>query len=633
MFSYVYQYFYNNENAADTLNVDATSAPNVDDMNIDQFMDFIKNKEFNKIYTNDPKYQEIIKNLNIDQEELLLFEYELYNKLQEQLGNKQNDQKVPRNPLLKKKIYVEPKFDKNEYQNVNHDINYNPTIENNVDNTPLSFDYNKPNVNILFNDKKITLQEFNESFKDSQPNKDMLGVSKNMIEDLPELVKQALIKKFNNIIDNTNNVDHKPHNVGKGSLVYKVAKKGSPTDTSSFRQIIAIPSIVSHLHRMLALRISDHLVKNSLIDTTIQKGGISGANSTMFDQIVKVKNIIKYANYSKQPLSAVFIDLSDAFPSLNIQKMLLVLEKYGVPKIYIDYIKKYYTDFRYYTATKSWKSDTIKWKRGLLQGCPLSPILFVTVLNYILKYVESKYSDSSFQYEANSVKDMIPFKEMKNIMFAVYMDDIVLMTKSNESSKVILDELEKLLGEFGLKMNRTKTAYMNICVTDGEIQGLQKVEKYKYLGEWLWYNGNSINSFHTLLNLVRSKLAWVDEKSKFDKMTKSRFITTKIIPMVQKKFTVLYDVSVNDKIKIINMVKFYLDKWEIEDVDINIVFNVKNMLQNTNDSVLSNMELYDVECDIDDKVIKERIDNIVFEYGENDGDDLTVEEIQKIYDL
>lgn len=624
MFSYVYNYF-NGNNVSTT--AENNSVVDVDSMDLDQFLDFIKNKDFKKINTNDPKYLEIIRNLNIDQEELLLFEYELYEELYKKLGDsKPTGENVPKNPLLKKKIYVEPKFDKNAYQTINYDIINSVNTENSNDTTQISFDYVRPANNVQFNDKKITLQEFNDSFRDSQNGKDMLGISKAMIENLPELLKQSLIKKFNNIIDNQNNVQHKPHNVGKGSLVYKIAKRGAHEDVASFRQIIAIPSIVSHMHRILALRISDHLVKNNIMDTTIQKGGVSGANSTMFDQIIKVKNIIKYANASKQPLSAVFIDLSDAFPSLNINKMLQVLEKYGVPKMYTDYIKRFYTDFKYYTATKSWKSDNIKWKRGLLQGCPLSPILFVTVLNYVLKYLENKHSDKSFEYESTT-------KQMNKLMFAAYMDDIVLMTKSNESSKLILDELEKLLSEFGLKMNRSKTAYMNINVTDEAIVGLEKVEKYKYLGEWLWYNGNSINSFNTLLSLVKGKLVWVDEKSKFDKFVKSRFITTKLIPMVQRKFTVLYDIQIDQKIKIINMIKYYIEKWEIDNVDINIVFNVQNLLNGSKDDVLNNMQLYDVECNIDDKLIKERIDNIEFDYAEQDGDDLTVEEIQKIYGL
>ena len=271
----------------------------------------------------------------------MLFEYELYEELQKKLGDcKPNEGNLPKNPLLKKKIFVEPKFGKNEYQNINFDMTNNANVDNTYDPTPISFDYTRPENNVQFNDKKITLQEFNDSFRESQNSKDMLGISKAMIENLPELLKQSLVKKFNNIIDNQNNMQHKSHNVGKGSLVYKVAKRGAHEDVSSFRQIIAIPSIVSHMHRILALRISEHLVKNNIIDTTIQKGGISGANSTMFDQIIKVKNIIKYANISKQPLSAVFVDLSDAFPSLNIGKMLQGLEKYGVPKMYTDYIKR-----------------------------------------------------------------------------------------------------------------------------------------------------------------------------------------------------------------------------------------------------------------------------------------------------
>lgn len=135
------------------------------------------------------------------------------------------------------------------------------------------------------------------------------------------------------------------------------------------------------------------------------------------------------------------------------------------------------------------------------------------------------------------------------------------------------------------------------------------------------------------MSLVRAKLVWVDEKSKFDNLLKSKFITTKLIPMVQRKFTVLYDIKVDQKIKVINMIKYYIEKWGIDNIDINIAFNIQSILNESNDNVLNNMQLYDVECDVDDELIKGRIDDIKFDYAEQDGDDLTVEEIQKIYGL
>ena len=221
MFSFVYNYF-NKDNASSENNSDIK----IDDMDIDQFLDFIKNKEFKKIDTNDPEYQDFVKNLNIDQDELLFFEYELYQELYKKFGEKKMDgTHTPRNPLLKKKIYVEPKFDKNIYQTGNYDVLNNSHTNNLTDEMPLSFEHVVPVNNTKFNENKITLQEFNDTFRESQNSRDMLGVSKAMIENLPEILKQSLVKKFNSIIDDNNHAKHKPHNIGKGSLVYKVAKR------------------------------------------------------------------------------------------------------------------------------------------------------------------------------------------------------------------------------------------------------------------------------------------------------------------------------------------------------------------------------------------------------------------------
>ncbi|ARF08662.1 reverse transcriptase [Catovirus CTV1] len=570
----------------------------VKDMNKNEFLDFVKEKNFPKLDISSANYKKSLADINIYEDDLLTFEFELYEKLKSQLEvykyNKGND-------ILKtKKFYVNPKFDKDTYEKSNDDINANPKSIS----PDISINMEIHNPNKVFNMNDIDLREYNATFRESQLKTDMLGISKNMLNDLPELLKQTVIGKYNEILKNPLSARH--HNVGKSSLVYKTSKKGPITDIKSFRQVIGIPSIVSHFHRILALRINEYLQSNAYIDTTIQKGGISGVKMPIFEQIIKLKNIIKDANKNKKSLCVTFIDISDAFPSLEISKLKYVMLKYHMPENLIQYIVRYYEDFTYYVSTSQWKSKNIKWNRGLLQGCPISSVLFVLVLNYILKYLENKYVNEC-GYEIDG----------KKVLFLAYMDDIALTCSNMEAGKKIFEELEKILSEFGLKVNKTKTANMLINIQNVIQSDISTAVKYKYLGEWIWSDGNSLNNLRTLLFTIRSKMLYM-EKRNLPNDQKIVLLTSKIIPFLHKKFAVLYDVSVIEKLKILRIIKYYAEKWGMNyNDDINVLFDMKELLKDTDDEILKNLDFeynaYDIK-ENEELNIKMKLSQVKFEY-------------------
>ena len=590
MLRFLYEFFFGTNNEK-----------KINEMTRNELLEHLKEKEFKKMDICNPKYFNTIKSLNIYEDDLLLFEYHLYSELFKELGEYKF--KTEKNLFGKRRIYVNPKFNKDSYENYNDNLNIK------VDTTPLTFDLAIKEPSVPMNNNSITQKEFNETFKDSSSKIDLFGISKNMLHELPELLKMQIVNKYNEILQNP--LEAKYHNIGKSSLIYKASKKGSLQDVKSFRQVIAIPNIVSHLHRILAIRLNNYLVNNSYLDLTIQKAGVSGIKMGMFEQIIKLKNIIKTVNIQKQSLCLTFIDISDAFPNTNIEKLCQILKKYNIPENLIKYIKNYYGDFTYYISTKEWKSKNIIWNRGLLQGCPMSPILFVTLLNYVLKYLESKYTDEcSFNF--NNSK----------IMFMAYMDDIVLICPDMEKTKKVYDEMEKVLMEFGLQINKSKTACMCININNPIDIGINQITKYKYLGEWLWSDGSSNNSLRILLYIVRGKLIWLD-KTNYTSEQKYQYITSKLVPIIHRKFSVLYDISLEEKLKVLRIIKSFLNKWGIQnDTEINVVFDIQELLANTNDEILKNLDFEDnfYEFKEDERIVKTQLSQVIFDYDNDDID-------------
>ncbi|MCH8086131.1 MAG: DegT/DnrJ/EryC1/StrS family aminotransferase [Thaumarchaeota archaeon] len=67
----------------------------------------------------------------------------------------------------------------------------------------------------------------------------------------------------------------------------------------------------------------------------------------------KVKEAIKHANVNKKQAYIMFLDLSNAYGNLNIDALTDIMGKYHIPDKMINFIKRYYKNFKYYVKSKT----------------------------------------------------------------------------------------------------------------------------------------------------------------------------------------------------------------------------------------------------------------------------------------
>ncbi len=180
---------------------------------------------------------------------------ELYSKLLEDLG-----EHVPipdgSGKARKRTFFVRPKFDVTVVK---------ATVEVQTVSIacPLYTDITKPQApKVAMKTSDILLSEYTDSFNNNVAKKDMMGISKKILRDMPIYLKTRLLNAFNVIFSsvdclNNKSADLTPEQIkeieccltlisgislGRASYVYKAAKKGATDDIASFRQIIAIPN-------------------------------------------------------------------------------------------------------------------------------------------------------------------------------------------------------------------------------------------------------------------------------------------------------------------------------------------------------------------------------------------------------
>lgn len=132
----------------------------------------------------------------------------------------------------------------------------------------------------------------------------------------------------------------------------------------------------------------------------------------------------------------------------------------------------------------------------------------------------------------------------------------------------------------------------------GELAQIQKVNVFKYLGEYVSNDGSCTESYVQFLRGVSRKLISIDKKNlKTDE--KLKLFEKCVLPWMQRRTLAMYDISMTNRLKIISIIKPYFKKWGCDDGTINIFSNVTPILNNSNDSIISGFKFETAEFDED----------------------------------
>lgn len=558
--------------------------PNIKDLDSydkDQLLNFIKRQEQIGNLIIDDTLQIKLKNIELENSEILPMCIEFYEYLKRHCDRRlveEEDNKKKK----QRQFFIKPRFGMDKSDGLIVDRKQEiPAIDIYLYNIP------KPSKKMIFNE--ITLDEFNNSFTNIVTKKDMMGISKKMIQNMPLYMKRRFINKFNDHLFLKMNAGNLA--IGRASFIYKAAKKGPTNDIKSFRQIVSIPNIVNHFHRILTDRLDTFINENKLLDTSVQKGGISGQRFGIFEQFFKVKKVLKDCNKKGKAAAVLFLDVTNAFGNIDRSNMFRILREYSVDLNLVWYIESFYNNLEYYVKLNNQTSEFRKWKTGLVQGCPLSPLLFVLSLNFILKYLDSKHK-AARGYDLGPVK----------MLFSAYMDDICIVAKDVQALSELYEEFSTLIAYLGLPISIDKSGLM--VVNDDtplpeNLQGFAKIDKYKYLGEYIYKDGQTSESFSLFLKNLVGKMNSLERYADING-TDLRLPTFNqcVVPFIQRKMLIMYDLNDNQRLKIIGIIKESLNKWGVENT-LQIFSNINKILNVSDDVVITKLDFNEDDVDND----------------------------------
>ncbi|GBP91715.1 LINE-1 retrotransposable element ORF2 protein [Eumeta japonica] len=175
------------------------------------------------------------------------------------------------------------------------------------------------------------------------------------------------------------------------------------------------------------------------------------ADYSTIDHIHVVKQIIEKQKEYGQMYDMAFVDYNKGFDSLSHSYIWKTLEKQGIERKYIRIIKEIYGRT---TATIQFKQQGEEFgnEKGVRQGDPLSPKLFIAVLEDIFRNSDREH----FGINING----------SNLNRLRYADDVVLFAEKPETLQTMLQQLDGESRKADLCMNLTKTKLMTNAVKE-----------------------------------------------------------------------------------------------------------------------------------------------------------------------
>ena len=319
-------------------------------------------------------------------------------------------------------------------------------------------------------DKRFTKDEVKEMAMTLLNNKacGFDRIPNEFIKNAPDCLFSLLAILFNKIRDGK--VFPEGWSRGRITLVHK---RGLRVLLSNYRPITVLISMAGLYSKVLNARLTRVVERHGLLGE-IQGGFRKGRGGS--DNTFLLNTIFWKARAAKQSVHLGFLDITKAYDSVNRNILWRKLESIGITGKFLDILKSMYTGDTVESVVNGVRTRPVYLKRGLRQGCSLSPILFNL-------YISDIGHDLTVAGEGFEIGKGV------NVSGLLFADDIVLISKTADGLKRLLNLVNKHCEDLKLIISEEKSQVVSptddvwdIFGEGGLVVSLRQILQYKYLG-------------------------------------------------------------------------------------------------------------------------------------------------------
>ena len=337
-------------------------------------------------------------------------------------------------------------------------------------------------------EKDLTLEELKDalaSFADNKsPGED--GFTKEFYQTFFDLIGKDLLNSYNDSLHKGSlSISQK-----RGSITLIPKGDVNLTDLKNWRPITLLNVDYKLLSKVLAKRME--LLLPKLIHTD-QTGFINGRY--IGQNIRLLCDIMELLDTKKSQGIFLFVDFDKAFDTLEWSFILKTLEAFNFGDNFKKWVSVLYNNVQSSVMNGGFMTNYFEISRGVWQGCPLSPSLFVLSVELLALKIRQNPNCGGIQLPND--------QEVKISQFA---DDTTITTSNVDSLKSHIQVIDWFGTVSGLKLNKKKTKAMWLGTMK---HSRSKILEYKstkdpikVLGTFLSYNQNK-NVEENFMNRIR----------------------------------------------------------------------------------------------------------------------------------
>ena len=149
------------------------------------------------------------------------------------------------------------------------------------------------------------------------------------------------------------------------------------------------------------------------------------------------------------------MDWSKAFDRVDTDALTDALKAFGIGGQFLKAIQSTFkSEFRVLGQRDDPASPSYPQEVGIRQGCPLSPLLFIIMLTWLMEGVDLTLTERGLGKDPLLPSDSI-----------FYADDTILLSLNAVDLQNRFDIIQDLAAQVGLKLNRTKTVLILATVS------------------------------------------------------------------------------------------------------------------------------------------------------------------------
>ena len=317
---------------------------------------------------------------------------------------------------------------------------------------------------------------------------DSSGIAAEMLKIDCPILQEMVLDLFNEVL--TSRVIPPTWRTSRLIVLFK---KGDPKLPANYRPIAILPVLYKLFSRMLCARLEDTIIGQQSVDQAAYRKGF-GTD----DHLLCLTLLLEQSAEWNTELWLGLVDFEKAFDTVEHPPLWAALKELGVTPAYIDILQLLYNR-QEATVAAGQMSRPFPIERGVKQGDPISPLLFLAVMEVIFRRLKSRWNKLNLRRQGRYYGVVVD-KETDPLTNLRFADDVLLFASSPSDAAKMISDLNRESSKFGLKLHMGKTAVLTNretnCPTTVSCRGqslkvVSKDETERYLGRKL-----SMIAFH-----------------------------------------------------------------------------------------------------------------------------------------